>query len=929
MKTPFGYHPIEDLTVEHPIISGQGNYRHVLATHARDYDGMLVEIHTRKIRRPVQLTADHKVFAVRPTARHERRYKYFSKRFRTYLRRYPDDPGYYFRKIAKWLPIREIEASELRVGDLVLYPINDRVSPVESVNLEDYVSKRGTRGPRPPRLPVVPVSDDFLRLLGYFIAEGSTHRAHVRFSLGGHEEAFADEIVGLIRSLFGIRAAIHRRHTSSSVDITACHAALANAFANLCGRTARGKHIPFVFQELPSLQKRILIEAIARGDGTQRVASRSSRISRSITTVSPVLAEQFVDYLLALGSFPGVHLRKARRDSRGVKHQASYAIQWSEEARPRYDLVYRSVAGTRYWLLPVERVRRLKYRGPVYNLTVERDHSYVVSHISVANCGRGGDVFDFMMAITNQPFPEALAALAERAGIPLERTEEETRDRSEREQILRALDAAAAFYRASLAGPSGAAARDYLTRRGVRPETVERFGLGYAPTGWDGLLRALAAKGYDAAVLDRAGLVQARAEGGGHFDLLRHRLIFPIEDLQDRTVAFGGRALHRESTPKYLNSRESAAFQKGRLLYLLNRAREAIRETGAVVVVEGYMDALACHQAGVRNAVATLGTALTLDHVLLLKRFAGRAVLVYDADAAGRLASERGAQLFEEAELPAAVAVLPAGADPDAFLRREGPEKFRTILDDALSMFDYQVQLAELRHDAKTLEGKVAIADELLPVVLLVLNPVRQSEYLRAIAQRFDLSEEALRQRLASRRRSDRRGSGESMTGMAPPTPARWKAERFLLHLMVQEAPARDAVRDELVVDDFLDPLHRKLVQVLWDEDAPAETLRERLPDQESAELLNRLLFEPLGAEEKDRDKVQADSIEFFRTERLREERRRIQQALKEAQAAGDEAQVTRLQSDFLALREREQGGSAERQAKGGEEHGAEKGAGP
>jgi DNA primase len=568
----------------------------------------------------------------------------------------------------------------------------------------------------------------------------------------------------------------------------------------------------------------------------------------------------------------------------------------------------------------------------VFCAVVPEGHAFVLEdNILTGNCfgcHAGGDAFDFMMRIANQSFPEALAALAERTGVPLERTPEDARDRSEREQVLRALDAAAAFYRAALSGGDGETARAYLTRRGVRPETVEEFGLGYAPSTWDGLLRALAEKGYEAAALDRAGLVTARSQGGGHFDLLRHRLIFPIEDLQDRTVAFGGRALDREATPKYLNSRESAAFQKGQLLYLLNRARKAIRETNEVVVVEGYMDALACHQAGVRNAVATLGTALTLDHVLLLKRFAARVTLVYDADAAGRLASERGAQLFEEAELPASVAVLPAGSDPDAFLRREGQERFRTILSDALSMFDYQVHLAEMRHDARTLEGRVALADELLPVISLVLNPVRQSEYLRAIAQRFDLSEEALRQRLASRRRSDRRGVGESLAGMAPPTPARWKAERFLLHLMVQESPARDVVREALSVGDFLDPLHRKLVQVLLDEDAPAEALRERLPDQESIELLNRLLFEPLATEEKDRDKVQADSIEFFRTEGLKEERRRIQRALQEAQAAGDEERVTQLQSAFLALRERGRNENGERR-KGGEEHGAEKGAGP
>ncbi len=542
------------------------------------------------------------------------------------------------------------------------------------------------------------------------------------------------------------------------------------------------------------------------------------------------------------------------------------------------------------------------------------------------------------MRIANQSFPEALAALAERAGVPLERGPEEARDRGEREQLLRALDAAATFYRAALADRGGETARAYLARRGVSDEIVRRFGLGYAPPAWDGLLRALAAKGYDAALLDRAGLIQARSEGGGHFDLLRHRLIFPIEDLQDRTVAFGGRALDREATPKYLNSRESPAFQKGRLLYALNHAREAIRESGEVVVVEGYMDALAAHQADVRNTVATLGTALTLDHVLLLKRFAGRVMLVYDADTAGRLASERGAQLFEEAELPARVAVLPAGLDPDAFLRGEGPGKFRTILENALTMFDYQIVLAESRHDARSLEGRVGLADELLPVVELVANPVRQSEYLRAIAQRFDLSEEALRQRLAARRRPGRAAPRIPAPAPVPAGRRRGEAERLLIRIMAQDPGARAAIARELDADDFQDPLHRRLAAaMLEDEDASAETLRDRLEEGESRELLMQVLFDPLGVEEKQKERVVAETVRLLRRMPLDEERRRLLRAIAEAQAAGDEEKVTALQSAFLTLRDRAQeGGAGGRQrfddarvGKGGEEHGAEEGAGP
>ena len=541
-------------------------------------------------------------------------------------------------------------------------------------------------------------------------------------------------------------------------------------------------------------------------------------------------------------------------------------------------------------------------------------------------CHAGGDAFDFVMRIANQSFSEALAALAERTGVVLPHTPEETRDRSEREQMLRALDAAATFYREQLAGEGGEVARAYLKRRGVDAETTERFGLGYAPEQWEALLRALRPKGYPAALLEHAGLAQARSGGDGHFDLFRHRLIFPIQDLQDCTVGFGGRALD-ESTPKYLNSRESLTFNKGRLLYALNWARDAIREVGEVIVVEGYMDVLTCHQFGIRNVVASLGTALTGDQVLLLRRFAPRAVVVYDSDAAGMLASERGLHLFEEAEMPVRVAALPPGRDPDAFLRREGTEEFRTFIEKSLSMFDFHVAQALGRHDTRTLEGRVALADELLPVIGSVANPVRQSEYLRALAERFGFSEDALRRRLAARSRPTRGAAGEPGPSPVPATKKRREAERFLVRMMVQVPEARKVIRRDLSVQDFLDPLHHTLAQVLMGEDVPAETLRERLAGTESVELLMQLLFEPIGAEEKDKEKVLAEYVRFLqRLVPAEEERRRLSRAIEEAQAAGDEAGVRRWQMVYQRLVSA--GATGGFPGKGGEEHGQEEGAG-
>ncbi len=541
----------------------------------------------------------------------------------------------------------------------------------------------------------------------------------------------------------------------------------------------------------------------------------------------------------------------------------------------------------------------------VFCAVVPEGHAFVLEdNILTGNCfgcHAGGDAFDFAMRIGNLSFPDALEQLAARAGVHLERSPEEARDRSEREQLLRALDAAGAFYREQLGGEAGRTARAYLKGRGVDAAARERFGLGYAPQAWDALLRHLRGRGYPVAVLERAGLVAARSGGEGHYDFLRHRLVFPILDLQDRTVAFGGRALE-EATPKYLNSRESPAFNKGRMLYGLNWAREAIRETGEIVVVEGYMDALTCHQFDIRNTVASLGTALTPDHVLLMKRFAPRAVVVYDSDTAGMVASERGLHLFEEAELPVRVAVLPEGRDPDSFLRQEGPEKFRMILAAALSMFDYRVSQTGARHDPRTVEGRIALSDELLPVIGSVDNPVRQSEYLRALAERFNVSEDALRQRLAALRRS---GRGKAR----PPEPSpvqgtkRLRAERLLVHMMVQAPEARQVVRRDLSVEDFLDPLHRTLAQLLLADDGPAEALADRLSDEESRVLLTRLLFEPLAVAERDSGKVLRGNIATLRQVEVEERLLELRRQLADAEAAGDETAVAALQRAILDAR--------------------------
>lgn len=516
-------------------------------------------------------------------------------------------------------------------------------------------------------------------------------------------------------------------------------------------------------------------------------------------------------------------------------------------------------------------------------------------------CGAGGDIFDFVMRTGGLSFMEAAQELARRAGVRLETSPEAARRASEREQILRALDGARVYFRAMMA-TRGEKARAYLTRRGVTAEVASRFHLGYAPPGWDGLLVALQGKGYTPAVLEQAGLVAAKQGGDGYYDVFRDRLIFPILDLQERVVAFGGRALD-DAEPRYLNSKDTPAFSKGRVLYALGSAREAIRERGEILVVEGYMDALACHQFGFHNAVASLGTALTADQVAILRRFAPRVVLVYDSDRAGEAATERGLSLCEEADLWARVVVLPDGEDPDSYLRTRGREAFSRLVEAALPMFEYRVDLAARRHDVGTREGKVALVDEVLTAIQSVANPVRAAEYVRALAERFDVPEDALRLQLRARRRVGR--AAASATGAPAPgrDRAREEAERLLLHLMVHEPSRRMVVARSLLSESFSTPAHKSLAAALFAApEGDVGTIREGLED-DAALLLARLAFEPPPVTDRDKERALADAMRYLtETEPAAAARERMWEAIKAAQATGDEVELRRLQAAYAQM---------------------------
>lgn len=499
-------------------------------------------------------------------------------------------------------------------------------------------------------------------------------------------------------------------------------------------------------------------------------------------------------------------------------------------------------------------------RTPSFSVSPEKQLFYCFG------CQAGGDVFDFVALKDGVPFPEAVLSLASRLGLKPPAASgsggpQEGGHGQVKERLRSALEAAARFYRAVLQRTANPA-KVYLEKRGVAASTEELFGLGYAPPGWDNLVTALTRQGYAAETLIQAGLAMA-APDGRVYDRFRNRLMFPIRDEQGRVIGFGGRVLDDGESPKYLNSPETILFNKRRVWFGLDLARGGIRREGWALVVEGYMDVLTSHQHGFGNAVASLGTALSPEQVLILRRYTEEVVIAYDADTAGEMATMRGLGLFREGGCRVRVARVPEGKDPDEFLRVRGEEGFRRVLREALPLVDYVLETALNRHGSSTPEGKAAVAQEVIPHLRAEGDAVARAAYIERISRRLGVPEDALREELKKHERQvpklakraaqsgyvGETGTGHnkrndchnsrSPGGIMSLSPGRPKTavERRLVGLLLRWPGLIGKVRGEITGEDFDDLNCRRIVKTLLSLEGVADPAQHMLLEEQDAEI--------------------------------------------------------------------------------------------
>jgi len=378
-------------------------------------------------------------------------------------------------------------------------------------------------------------------------------------------------------------------------------------------------------------------------------------------------------------------------------------------------------------------------------------------------CSTGGNVFSFLMKQEGFSFPEAARHLAKRYGVVIPERQlspDQKRKISERESVLDINRRAGAFYHQGLLNSSaGQKARSYLSKRGISEKTINDFKLGYAYDGWDHLLRFFSNKRISPVLLEKSGLILPRKNKSGHYDRFRNRIMFPIFDVNMQVVGFGGRVLD-DGLPKYLNSPETAVYNKSRSLYGIHRAKDKCRAAGTVFIVEGYLDLLALHQHGIENTVATLGTALTSDHVKFLKRYAQRMVLVYDSDEAGIRSAQRCVEtfwkehvdfrrqdVFSEEKADTHILVLPAGHDPDSFVFEHGPQAFLKAASESPGIITFLMDCAVREHGLTT-EGKIRIISALQEPLAAINDQIAQAVYIQQLAERIGIAESAILERI-------------------------------------------------------------------------------------------------------------------------------------------------------------------------------------
>ena len=538
-------------------------------------------------------------------------------------------------------------------------------------------------------------------------------------------------------------------------------------------------------------------------------------------------------------------------------------------------------------------------------------------------CGVGGNVFSFLMQKEGFEFPEAVKLLADKVGVEIPEGDvdpEYDQKKSAFKKAYEINDLSKEFFHYILLNLKvGELAREYLKKRGLSPEIIDKFQLGYAPNSWDGLLNFLTKKSYVEEDLVKQGLILSRNEGQGFYDRFRHRLMFPIWDVKGNVIGFGGRVLD-SGEPKYLNSPESFIYNKRENLYGINFAVKAIREQDRVLIVEGYLDVIAAHQWGFENVVASLGTALTKEQIKLLMRYTHNIVVAFDADGAGEKATLRSIDLVQNLGCKVKILTIPNGKDPDEYIRKKGPIAFKKLIDKATSLVDYKLGKALEKYGSDTPEAKALVVEALSETLLNINNEVEKEMYLRKTAETLGLQ---LKTIIAELKKQQQKGTKHwknrdkytenwNNTNIDNTksvvikenlqSSARSKAEKFLLRLVIEEPDLWLQAKSKMGITFFDSPERNQIAKVIdalcnKEKNFEIADIFSYIKDSNSNKVLNQILAQEVPLENLEESFF--DCLSVIERERQKESKDSILKKISEAEQKGDFVQVRLLMTEL------------------------------
>ncbi len=565
--------------------------------------------------------------------------------------------------------------------------------------------------------------------------------------------------------------------------------------------------------------------------------------------------------------------------------------------------------------IPLKRAgRNLKANCPFHN---EKTPSFVVSPekqiFHCFGCAAGGNVITFIMQQEHIDFPEAVRFLANKFGIMIPEEESSGSKQGNLKSSIHAVNALAVdFFHQILMtdkSPVVQEARGYLTKRGIPPETVKQLKIGFALDRWDSLLSYLKKQNISLDLMEKSGVIIARENNEGYYDRFRNRVMFPIWDIKHQCIGFGARTIKEDGTAKYINSPETAVYTKGHHLYGLNISKDEILRQDAVIIVEGYMDFIMPFQSGVKNIVASLGTALTLEQIKLIRRYTKNVVMLFDADQAGESAMLRSFDLLIDEGMNVKIPVLAQDNDPDSFIRKFGVDAFQERINNAQSVFDFKLNNLMAKHDFSSIEGKAKISMEMITMINRFENEVLKSGYIKRLATKLFVSEEALLIEL-NKLQFGLAGRSTIQTNPTERDPMVFNidspAELNIVRVLLESTELIQEMRAEISSIDFQDAHLKVIISKIFElsdrnEEINYQNLMGLFKDQQILQKISRvMMMEDLLPG--DKVKMLRDCIERIKANSIKSEMKELTRQIQMAEAANDDHQLKELREKFNQL---------------------------